>query len=239
MTQVPDSVFRDVRLLLDSILEGSTDEALLQVQKTFEYLGFNPIAFAHLILSKSPDTWQRDVPDMIVLYLTRGTKVVANKRRTPAEGIARIDELVRKYEIKATRGGGAQDYAPNDVTLSRVAAAFPLHTTAILHRLKPARVVGEQIPGLPLAYHWPGGAAAIPNDNDALHDLWTAYAVSFDKIIRPKVKDSDKQRKTKVQNFQHQMRISKAVTEDAKKDLLARLMSMGQVQKAKRTGDGD
>nr|AHK60941.1 nucleocapsid protein [Karimabad virus] len=149
----------------------------------FAYQGFDPRVIIEKITTA--DNWKTDVKKMIVLALTRGNKPEKMTAKMSPEGKAEVTRLVKKYKLKSGNPGR------NDITLSRVAAAFATWTcNAIFYVQEFMPVNGAQMdelsPGYPRPMMHPSFAGLIdPNLPDAkmIIDAHCLFLVQFAKVI--------------------------------------------------------
>lgn len=192
----------DASALIENLtLEFLTSTQIETLVDSFRYQGFDPTVIINEFAAKAKLGARNAASDLrviLVVYLTRGTKIEKVKNKTTKTAVEQFDTLVKTYGIKSTAGGSASNYSAKDLTLARIASAFAEATTKINSK-ESIRIVGEKVEGLPKAYHWPGGASMIPKDGnyDELFAKWIIYASSFDKVIQPGRNDNDRQNNSK------------------------------------------
>ncbi|API68895.1 nucleocapsid protein [Tapara virus] len=117
--------------------------AIQRWMSEFAYEGFdaaNIVKLVHERAKAAGRDWKLDVKKMIVLALTRGNKVDKMIKKMSEKGAATVTELVRVYSLKS--GNPTRD----DLTLSRVAAAFAGYTCqALPHLAEAIPVSGSQM----------------------------------------------------------------------------------------------
>ncbi|QNJ99606.1 nucleocapsid [Bogoria virus] len=91
------------------------------------YEGFDAANIVRLVTSHSD--WKDDVKKMIVIALTRGNKPNKMIKRMSEDGKKMVEYLEKKYNLKSGKPGR------NDITLTRVAAAFAGWTVQALHHV--------------------------------------------------------------------------------------------------------
>ncbi|AHK60935.1 nucleocapsid protein [Gabek Forest virus] len=129
----------------NSEVDGDLIEAWV---KEFEYQGFDPRIVVKLV--SEVEGWQTDVKKMIILALTRGNKPEKMVTKMSAKGREEVAKLVKKYKLKSGNPGR------NDLTLSRVAAAFASWTcNAIYHVQYYLPVTGNHMDAISKNYPRP------------------------------------------------------------------------------------
>ncbi|QEM39251.1 capsid [Guadeloupe mosquito phasivirus] len=118
-----------------TLIETAEFTALLrQSLSEFEYQGLNVTGIAReiyrrgLVGNRTPESVRKDVSTMIILFLSRGNNVDKMITRTNDAGKIRITTLKNTYNIANRVGNGGNTI----ITLSRVAAVFPLVTLGML-----------------------------------------------------------------------------------------------------------
>lgn len=149
----------DVRAEMDAIarlFDDDTFRAELESSITdFEYQGLNVLALANQIMRRAKaanvDDAKKDIVSMILLFLCRGNNVDKMVSRTTDKGKARIMSFKTIYGLVNNVGRGGNTV----LTLSRVAAVFPLITIRLLSMsdlnipravLLPTTDFGEKFP---------------------------------------------------------------------------------------------
>ncbi|AJG39320.1 nucleocapsid protein [Wuhan Fly Virus 1] len=119
-----------------SQLESDGYEALIALQRTFAYQGFDPVVTASFIKKKEPTAQIRakDIYTMIILFITRGNKFEKIMRKSTEDAKKTMVSLKNKYAIVSGRPTKNED-----ITLARVAATFPMITFKVVEAVKPSR----------------------------------------------------------------------------------------------------
>lgn len=128
----------DVQREMNDIIQSiSVDSFALVVQSTlaaFEYQGLNVLSIVKELYSRgaavnrTSKEVQGDVISMILLFLSRGNNIDKMLTRTNEEGRVKINNLKLVYRLSNRVGGGGNEI----ITLSRVAAVFPVVTLKLL-----------------------------------------------------------------------------------------------------------
>lgn len=127
-------VREEMNLILAAIEETDFKQVLKQALVEFEYQGLNVAGIAKEIYrrglagSRNIESVRKDVSLMILLFLGRGNNIDKMLTRTNDAGKLRITALKTTYAIANRVGRGGNTV----ITLSRVAAVFPLVTLQIL-----------------------------------------------------------------------------------------------------------
>nr|WGT93823.1 nucleocapsid [Phasivirus phasiense] len=136
MAEIKD--LNDVRMEMNALVARVSEDSFLTVLRStlaeFEYQGLDVLGIVREIFRRGnaagrsrPDI-QNDVSTMIILFLSRGNNVEKMLTRTNETGKARITALRTIYNLANSVGRGGNTV----VTLSRVAAVFPVGTLTIL-----------------------------------------------------------------------------------------------------------
>lgn len=149
----------DVRAEMDAIARLFDDETFRSELESsitdFEYQGLNVLALANQIMRRAKAAnvadAKKDIISMILLFLCRGNNVDKMISRTTDKGKARIVSFKTIYGLVNNVGRGGNTV----LTLSRVAAVFPLITIRLLSMsdlnipravLLPTTDFGEKFP---------------------------------------------------------------------------------------------
>ncbi|AKF42392.1 N protein [Campana virus] len=162
----------------------------------FAYQGFDARQVINLVKQRGGDDWKEDVKKMIVLSLTRGNKPSRMVTKMSESGQKIVNDLISKYKLKSGNPGR------NDLTLSRVAAAFAGWTC------QAAEVVQDYLPvtgramdalsdKFPRAIMHPSFAGLIDPTlpENVVEDIVHAHClfmIQFSKTINPSLRSSSK-----------------------------------------------
>nr|BEK62749.1 MAG: nucleoprotein [Anopheles phasivirus 1] len=126
----------EVRAEMDAIGELFKDSSFITELESsitdFEYQGLNVLALANQIMKRAKAAGvvdvKKDIAAMILLFLCRGNNIDKMILRTTDKGKARIANFKTVYGLQNNVGRGGNVA----LTLSRVAAVFPLITIKLL-----------------------------------------------------------------------------------------------------------
>lgn len=183
-------------------LDGMQDD-IIKLAEEWQFSGFDPAYTLNLLKqrfakaalnnpewAKEPQMrFKRHMINLCLLYVVRGTKIESIKKRTNTDALASLTTLLSTYVIVETKKSGS--LGKDDVTLSRVAALFPVICVRINSLPGITRYVGKTSPKdlkIPVAYCLTVGAAVIPGEK---FSDWLAWAYEYDEVVNEKG-DKDK-----------------------------------------------
>lgn len=149
----------------------------------FAYDGFSPIDFAETLFANAlsdgikEEDFISDMSFISVLVAVRGTNHTSILGRSKSSLKAKFTEVVKKYNIKQEKGTVKREI----VTLSRIAAAFPLFAAKALANgeIRP-KVKSDD---LPVFLQFSNGACLIPRNNVDTYNKWLSWSYDFDDLI--------------------------------------------------------
>jgi hypothetical protein len=182
-------------------LEGFNLRIEQDVPMAFQYLGYNPVPFLEAFWKKhgKEPALLSDLKNLLILFLLRGPNIDKMTKKMSEAGRNMVTALQNKYQIRKN----AADTNPNEVTLPRLAAAFPVLVFVLQCRLHAGGLTRDPVGAgyngpLPDVLRYPGAAWM------AYHcGFWNAYdtwCLAFDKLIRKQAED-DTQRLAKIERF--------------------------------------
>lgn len=118
---------------------------------------------------------------LIVIYLTRGTRIQKITGKMDEKISPQIVKLFSSFEIKDNIKN--IEKSKKVLTLSRIANAFAPLTTRIAQALRWTPVGYDETLGLPKALCWPGAASIIPANANLTFQQWVTWSARFTKII--------------------------------------------------------
>lgn len=168
-----------------------THEDMQAEESLFAYQGFDPVRIVRNLEQKGGEHFTRDAKLMIVLALTRDTKISKILGKVSDEGKARVDELKGRY--------GLVDQAKtrDDITTARVAASLPswtIHSAAVLGDslpMGPRKFREESKVDIPACMCCPAFGACIPDSvitaewRSLLRKAFFAWQHHFTLLINP------------------------------------------------------
>lgn len=159
------------------------------------YTGFNPIVLRNNIKSDYPTEYKRDIPALLAIFLQRGSRVTNAMATMSQDGKEKVQKLVTHYAVKDTG-----NLNRTDVSLPRIAAAFPELTVYILDR-KPhylSMTFPRYLEDIPAFMKVSCFASVIPNDGTklatTLQDAHFKIMHELDNIINGAFADSNRVR---------------------------------------------
>lgn len=132
------------------------------------YTGFNPIVLRHYIKTKEPNQYRRDVPALLALFLQRGSRISKALSTMSQEGQDKVTALIQQYNVRDTG-----NLSRTDVSLPRLAAAFPELTVYLLDR-KPgylSMTFPDYLDSIPAFMKVSCFASVIPDDESYLSEI--------------------------------------------------------------------
>ncbi|AYC35225.1 nonstructural protein S [Ntepes virus] len=161
--------------------------------REFEYQGFDPKVVVKIV-TETGEGWQNDVKKMIILALTRGNKPEKMIAKMSAKGREEVTRLVKKYKLKSGNPGR------NDLTLSRVAAAFASWTCAAIYYVQDyLPVTGSHMDAIsrnyPRAMMHPSFAGLIDpgmRDREILVEAHSLFLIEFAQKINVNLRGKSK-----------------------------------------------
>lgn len=111
-------------------------DILASILEESAYQGFDPCIIATLVAEIEPDNRCRyiDVITMITIFLSRGSAIVNKTEKMPVVGSAKVKHLKAKYGLLAKVD--QKKPSNKDITLARIAGAYPEATIGILFNQK-------------------------------------------------------------------------------------------------------
>lgn len=122
---------------------SSLDKGALSVSDDFmkawlrdiRYTGFDPVVIVSIMKAYNtcPEAFSCDIAALVSLFLMRGTSIVLDKKlkKMGSVGSAKVKSLVQEYRIMA-KVTDHPEQSLTVITLSRIAASFPLTTLSLL-----------------------------------------------------------------------------------------------------------
>nr|ABQ23522.1 nucleocapsid [Phlebovirus sp. Be An 356637] len=163
----------------------------------FAYQGFDARRIVELVQQKGGAGWKDDVKMMIVLCLTRGNKPTKMVEKMSPEGKVKVNRLISTYGLKSGNPGR------DDITLSRVAAAFAGWTCQALNVLHPHLPVSGTTmdaisPNYPRAMMHPSFAGlvdqTIPTEYcQTIVDAMSVFLIQFSRTINKSLRGQPKE----------------------------------------------
>merc|ERR1712087_1080576 len=115
-----DDVARDS----ERMVAGIEVDFLRATLELFSYDGFDPLViFEELTKLESDEDKGSRVKELLLLLMSRGSKISKIKKRTGKEGQKRMESLALKYKIKESTK--FREIERTDLTLARLGAVFP------------------------------------------------------------------------------------------------------------------
>lgn len=140
ITAAVDKVAKEVMKISEVVDMGSevsamainNPEILSAILEETAYQGFDPCIIATIISEIEPNNRCRfiDIITMITIFLSRGTAIVNKTEKMPVLGSAKVKHLKTKYGLLPKVD--SKKPSNKDITLARVAGAFPEATISIL-----------------------------------------------------------------------------------------------------------
>lgn len=127
----------DAEILEEFGTYAITREDMEAEEALFAYQGFDPVHIVRKLQEKGGANFTRDVKSMIVLALTRGTKVTKIIGKVSDASKTRLEELKDRYSLVD------QAKTRDDITTARVAASLPSWT------IRVAAMLGDALPMSP------------------------------------------------------------------------------------------
>lgn len=192
---------------LQATLSGSVNlNSAVLTAEMYAFEGFDPRVIAAVLKSYEADNTKfiKDMTDLLVIYVSRGTKTTDIVDKTKLASRREMSELFTKYHVAI----GARGVSKDTVTLGRIASTFPLMAARLMNDGRIGRVVGDLQDGLPRGYHFAAAAGIVPN---ALFDKWVDWAVSFDKVVNSS--NGRTPDPAKVKSFANVTRLNSKITE--------------------------
>jgi len=174
---------KDVEKALIEVMEYNLGSKISDFARDHAFSGFDAAGTLTKIMAVTGFSVE-EVAKLIHLYLTRGTKFEKIMSKTNPESRESLGQLMNKYGV-GTTGFGRN--AAGDITLPRMAMAFPSLTCKIAMHGMTNLVHTDYNGGLPKAYMWPGGLACLTSGEDeGLIASWMKWQVGFTKKINKK-----------------------------------------------------
>jgi len=124
---------------LDQLPDTITGVFVSAWLKDIKYTGFDPIVIISIMKSMCTcdAAFPYDIAALVSLFLMRGTSIVLDSKlsKMSKDGAAKVKSLVNQYRIKA-KVTDHQAEAMTVITLSRIAASFPITTLTLLKKHK-------------------------------------------------------------------------------------------------------
>jgi len=162
-------------------------ESMEEIATLISYQGFNPVEFIkHLrTIEPSQEILGQEMQVLCLLAVNRGVKISKVTQKMRPEGVKIVMTLCDKYRVKDSRPRNA-----TDVTIARIAAAFPQSCAHHIYKGR-GRVVGRKHPDLPSMFCFPAGGSLIPLDYVRTLDAWKEWRQSFSDVIRSQPTEVD------------------------------------------------
>jgi hypothetical protein len=135
----------------------------------------------------SPDEFGKDIADLCVLVVSRGTNHSKLVKKTKPELRDRIETLLNRYDFVAEYDGEA---GADLMILSRIPATYPEVCAKLIHKgaMEPNVKTPHELKNF---LKFTGGASLIPRTDKKMFGLWLDWAIENDKLINKSDADSD------------------------------------------------
>lgn len=167
--------------LFDDYLETNGGD-IMKIFSAVEYQGFDVMKFRSMIMTRLKESKLtiNNLTTALIIFISRGNNMEKILNKTTDEGVAVFRETISALNLAFKAGTNLK---PDDVTLSRLSAAFP----DLMGRILASRPHDTDKHGIDID-HWycfPQGASIIGEKDDELFSKWCDWAFLFHKKINP------------------------------------------------------
>ncbi|CAF0846210.1 unnamed protein product [Brachionus calyciflorus] len=168
-------------LFLDYIQTNRSEVS--QLFADLQYQGFNAFQFRKMVLKKIQDQKLsiRDLIHVLNVYIVLGTNLNKIQKKSSDKDLAVFNNIKTKLSIKFE---ASSKLGPNDITLSRLSAAFPDFIAEIIKKKNDiVDLMGHDINP---CYCFPTAASLLDRSDEDSFETWCKWAFDFSKKINPK-----------------------------------------------------